>query len=388
MFHGYLVLVNRLTIIIVVLSCILFYTCKEDPGLSSSEEAYWQDYESPNHKWGFINKIGKVVISPQYDNVRDMTEELTAANFEGKWGYIDSLGKTQIPYLYKEAYDYTDGRIIVRDFGSNWLLINDTGALIDSLNYDEVRRFKHGMSVVSRKGLFGIIDLDGKEIIKPEWQSVSILDSETLVVNRNGLYGIAYRTGELKLEPKYKRISKSGKYIKVKVEGLYNLLDPKHLGIVAKGFQRIEAVEGNLWIVKQNNSYQMLDKDFQVLNVLKYDKVVYAGAGLFKFKNAGKWGLMQKDGTIVLEPSMDLLNVFKDGRLGFMKDDKWGFLNSAGQVVIKPIYQLIWDYHNGLARIIGDRGVGFIDTLGNTVIPEVFIEVRDFYKGKARFQTY
>ena len=46
-----------------------------------------------NGKWGFIDKTGKIIINPQFDEVDFFSEGLCAVKIGNKWGYIDKKGK-------------------------------------------------------------------------------------------------------------------------------------------------------------------------------------------------------------------------------------------------------------------------------------------------------
>ncbi|PGH37815.1 MAG: hypothetical protein CRN43_18915, partial [Candidatus Nephrothrix sp. EaCA] len=40
-------------------------------------------------KWGYINKAGKIVIKPQFEDARWFQEGLARIKLGGRWGYID-----------------------------------------------------------------------------------------------------------------------------------------------------------------------------------------------------------------------------------------------------------------------------------------------------------
>ena len=83
--------------IILLLGCLMMAGCNDDARSRSDndsiEDIYFNDYVSPSDKWGYMDKTGRTVIKPKYDDVRDMKTSLTAANLKGKWGYIDPRGK-------------------------------------------------------------------------------------------------------------------------------------------------------------------------------------------------------------------------------------------------------------------------------------------------------
>lgn len=46
-----------------------------------------------NGKWGYINKIGKIIIKPQYGYAKHFSEGLAPVWIDGKYAYINTLGK-------------------------------------------------------------------------------------------------------------------------------------------------------------------------------------------------------------------------------------------------------------------------------------------------------
>jgi len=44
-------------------------------------------------KWGYIDKTGKIVFEPQFDNAGYFSEGLAGVRIGKKYGYIDKTGK-------------------------------------------------------------------------------------------------------------------------------------------------------------------------------------------------------------------------------------------------------------------------------------------------------
>ena len=65
-------------------------------------------------KYGFIDKNGKVVIEPQFDNVEDFIEGFWKVEKDGKWGFIDKNGKVVIEPQYDYVRDFSEGLAEVR----------------------------------------------------------------------------------------------------------------------------------------------------------------------------------------------------------------------------------------------------------------------------------
>ena len=84
------------------------------------------------HKFGFIDKDGKVVIPVEDDHVSDFKEGLAHAKKGSKKGYIDTTGKTVIPFEYHFANDFENGMAKVNK-GDDWFYIDKTGQRVKEL---------------------------------------------------------------------------------------------------------------------------------------------------------------------------------------------------------------------------------------------------------------
>ena len=65
-------------------------------------------------KYGFIDKSGKVVIEPQFDNVSAFSEGLAKVEKDDKWGFIDKNGKVVVEPQFDDAEPFSEGLAKVR----------------------------------------------------------------------------------------------------------------------------------------------------------------------------------------------------------------------------------------------------------------------------------
>ncbi|ECL3693363.1 WG repeat-containing protein, partial [Campylobacter coli] len=57
-----------------------------------------------NRKWGFIDKSGKFIVKPKFDEAWDFSEGLAAVGLNGKWGFIDKNGEFAIEPIFDDIY--------------------------------------------------------------------------------------------------------------------------------------------------------------------------------------------------------------------------------------------------------------------------------------------
>ena len=68
-----------------------------------------------NGKWGFIDREGRVVISPQFDysraepTITQFSEGLAGVTKNGKFGYVDKTGAYVIGPTFTKGFEFRDG---------------------------------------------------------------------------------------------------------------------------------------------------------------------------------------------------------------------------------------------------------------------------------------
>ncbi|MFD1552541.1 hypothetical protein DNU06_17075 [Putridiphycobacter roseus] len=83
-----------------------------------------------NHKSGFIDKSGALVIPIKYSNVRNFSEGLAAFKDSSLWGFINKKGDTVIPPQFESiSYGFSNG-LCRFEKNSAWGYINQVGNII------------------------------------------------------------------------------------------------------------------------------------------------------------------------------------------------------------------------------------------------------------------
>ncbi|NGQ97031.1 WG repeat-containing protein [Brevibacillus sp. SYP-B805] len=154
------------------------------PMLTSAENAPSGQVLLPiqqGDKYGFINRDGKVVISPQYDEVGPFLEGLARVVKDGKdgrkYGFIDLNGKEVIPLAFSYANDFSEGLAAV-EIGNHYGYINHEGKVVIAPQFHSAGSFSEGLAWVVTESDTGIlaysyIDPTGKTVIaSPLFQAV------------------------------------------------------------------------------------------------------------------------------------------------------------------------------------------------------------------------
>jgi len=71
--------------------------------------------EGRPYRVGFIDATGRMVIEPVYDDAKLFSEGLAVVGRNGKYGYVDPRGSVRIPLQFDRAQSFSEGLAQVRD---------------------------------------------------------------------------------------------------------------------------------------------------------------------------------------------------------------------------------------------------------------------------------
>lgn len=211
-----------------------------------------------NDKYGFINKQGKLVVSPQYDNADIFSEGLapveTKVGDKLKHGFIDKDGKVVISPQFDGADPFFDDRALIK-IDTSYGYIDKQGRIVITPQYGEAFEFTENYAAVKQGDLWGFIDKDGKMVISPQFKFVYPFTSSGLGVvqsTSNSKYGAIDRSGKMVINPQYDNIIGFYDHVAIiKQDDKYGLIDDKGKPLVTAIYKDaepypLEAFEGQV----------------------------------------------------------------------------------------------------------------------------------------------
>lgn len=287
-----------------------------------------------NGKYGYINKSGRIVVKPQYDDAKNFSEGLALILVNGKWGYINNTGTLTIkPQFdiansfseglaaagyekYKDGYPYSVGYI--NKFGKFVIKPERMGSYI----YD----FKDGVVAILSYSLnCGFMDKTGKVIVNPEKLGYSNILDGTCVSFSDGLLTVQYNNG-------YGYINKQGKLV----------------------------IKTKAYLPKER-------EDEDVMPIGDF----YHGIASIEYGN--KEVYINKKGAIVKNPPLDIvceltnLEGCSEGLALKYINDKYVYTDQTGKIVINQQFDIAEPFKNGLASVEIGNKYGYIDRNGKFV---------------------
>jgi hypothetical protein len=118
-----------------------------------------------------------------------------------------------------------------------------------SARYDHIGTFRHGYAIVVLNGKKGLINAEGKETIKPEWDNLSGFGEDGIGYAHKGvMVGLINRDGVILAQPTYLRIGNftNGRAVVVGMDNLKGIIDITGKIIVEPKYQKIKVEEGGV----------------------------------------------------------------------------------------------------------------------------------------------
>jgi hypothetical protein len=208
---------------------------------------------------------------------------------------------------------------------------------------------------VRRNGLWGYIDREGREVIKPAFSRAEpFADGLGRVRSEVGagfLWGYVDTDGRVQIGPRF-----------------------RHAG----NFSEARAV-----VYDQDFKPSIIDKTGDVVFAPEAAEVRGFSEGVAAMKvgsmlGAGKWGFLDREGKIFVEPRFEQAGNFAKGLACVKVGDRFGYIDRSGERVIEAQYENARSFSDGLAAVKIGGLWGYIDSGGKTIIDPQFGEAGTF----------
>ena len=287
-------------------------------------------------KWGFIDTSGAVVISPQFEYVRDFSEGLAAVLFDPArssqnctdcepnpvWGFIDKTGKTVIQPHYHAASSFSEGLAAVMNDNGKWGYIDTRGELVIPFLLESAGAFSEGLAPAAVNKRFGYINKRGSFVIKPQYAIAGRFSQELAAVRKGG------KTDFMILGPAggtWMFIGKDGK---------------KRIDLPRKTQHASDFAEG-LAVIEIDCHCGYVTPSGEVAIPPTFSSCEDFSEGLADVSENGKWRYIDNHGKVVLEVPYDRVHSFKNGLAAVEEGlsgpgQKFGYIDKHGKQVWKP----------------------------------------------------
>ena len=294
--------------------------------------AYYTLYE--NEKWGVIDTRGNIVIKPEYEEM------------------IVIPDNTKPVFVCMENVDYTNDtfKTIAIDEKGKQLFTNYEQVEV-IYNHDENNNIWYESNIlkVQKDGKYGLINLDGKEILACTEDNIEpMLGTKSVyITTANGKKGLVDNMGKVIIENNYTEISGltskySNGFIVKNDQGKYGVINNDKTIALEEKYDEISPVsENKMYVVKEGSDYKIVNTDGEEFLVNAFEEVKQINTDNIVVKVNGKYGVKTINGVEKIPATYDDLTYTFDDYYIAKKEGKYGIVNEKNEEKLSFNYTYI-----------------------------------------------
>ena len=308
-------------------------------------------------KWGYSNKKGEVVIPCQYESCGFFSDGMAWVGKDMKFGYIDTTGVLIIMPEYDGVQNFFNGLAITQKLKYKGIIDKKNNIKIP-FKYEDLFIANDGFIHAKQNQQWGMITLDGKQLINPIYDNDFEFENNLAVVRRANKYGVINRAGIEVIVCKYDGLTSTNKgdfivLVRKSYENrYYGVVDSTDKIKIPIVYKNIEKAVNNFFIVENDNGAALLNAMNDTIVDFKSKKIIPGNTNLLAVST---------------------------------KNDYWGYINLKGDTIIPFLYSDANAFINNFA-IVKNVGYGIINSVGEPIVPFEFDKI--FYVDKQIVKVY
>lgn len=378
-----------------VIIAILFF------GLSFSNTAQNDlliPVKASNGKWGYVNKLGKVIIDFQFLEAKNFYSNHAIVRYGSGYNYVNRKGMLILDSAVSYAYRWTGDYGRVRLPNNKWHYVDEDGVLSENW-YQSLGPFKDGLSAVRFAKKYGFVDKKLRLKIALDLEYASDFREGFAYIEKSGVSMLINNRGEVK----YKgdsiiidsrpdngvMIFRKGTY----QSGSYSAYDVRGNILIEHSKHHISPFRSDVSI----RTYYIGDEDMkrhsyiidkhgdQIADISNYQDVSSFKHGLAIARIGAMSMLINTKGNEVF-PAVREIGPFQDG-LAYVRtiDGEYGYIDTLLNWQIEPKYDLAFSFNNGLACVYSNSSIKYINKSGNCVFGcDNSIKISGYERTKAK----
>ena len=333
-----------------------------------------------NGVWNFVDRNNKLIIPKSLSGQDDFTNGLMIVSKEDKvldeyddyeiitkYGLINSKGEIVLKPEYHVISFINKNLIsIQKEYSKPYQILRyDLSQVIDAdIESIKVSGYTDTILFLRIKGLWAIIGTSGNIIVPPTFSKIETDNPQNEIVymvqkpnkqNKN-LWGIIHINGKEILPAEYEEIRRTRK--------IYG---------------------NNNFLVKKNNKWGRVDKNNQQIIPFEYDdlqatQITYNGQNVYLVSKEDKWGLIDNKNNVLIDLIFDSLPNNYDIQYGFRRNvikakyqGNQVIIDAKGNIKYPSKFSYVEyiedNWKQNIVEVSENGKFGITDTLANIIIP-------------------
>lgn len=295
-------------------------------------------YASQNNKYGYYDVNGEEVISHKFDDAYDFHDGIANVENEGKQSIINKDGAYEIPLAYSEVKLYYDTLYTFEEDGFYGIMNHKVQLFVEPI-YTAISAVHNGLAIASIQGRVVYLDTLGTMVIDDGYEPYPnyILKGEFIegvsIASKKGQYGRINLKDEIVTEFKFENIGMGIGHFPGQKEGLWGVFDSKGKVMVKPSYESLEPTENGNYIASKNDTMCVIDSKGNTIVPFSFNELESIGTDLFLVKQNEKVGIYKNE-KLIIPVQYDQIGIFDKDFLFLSKDGRLLYYNiSKGKLI-------------------------------------------------------
>lgn len=284
-----------------------------------------------NGKYGLLGITGETITEAKYEEIYNLgyKDGEVIVKEGGKYGIIDEKGNVKIESnydsiqsdeYYSKEHGYKKSGYVVQkttNDGYRYGYYDTEGAQVLTEEYNQLSRMTQIQSddiylIVAKNGQYGIF-INNSKIIDTQYQQIEYnSDLEVCIVERTGKFGVMNLNGAEILKPEYTELQINGIYIYTINDEEKKVWDNSGKEINISFETIIQKTNSEYFIKSESGNYYILDSDLKQISKQNYKYLEYVYNNCFVATNdQDKSGIIDLQENVIVDFKYDVIQLIK-----------------------------------------------------------------------------
>lgn len=298
--------------------------------------------------FGVINKSGNEIIPPIWNAIQVLSDTLLGVRKDSLWAVIDYTGKQYLPPVCELLQPAFGGCVLYKVERRTGLLDKNGAKLIPPI-FDTIYQYRNNYfeTILNiHKGLYSPI---GKKILPANNEAIYQYYAGYIVFKTDGKWGAVDMEGTELIHPEWAEMDViSKKFIKVRNNKLWECYSVASKSLSNGAFDEIAPLTENLVLIQKYGAWGIMDANVEIKLKPEYNDIELIHPDVYLLTRGNKYGLASSStGKLVMPAYADEINSLYDVNVFvYKKIGKYGLVNTSGKQITNPEYELIHLHRN------------------------------------------
>ncbi len=266
-----------------------------------------------------------------------------------------------------------------------WGLIDAEGSIVLSPEYEAIGEFKRfGYAVMQRNGGVGLLDKGGRELVRPRYEDLKVLDSTLIAVRERGEWMVIDLEGRMVLDRGYERVQVwNNRYLTYRRNGKWGIVDRGGRELAPARYDEIALEKQRYFLTRQGKLLGLLSPEGEEILSNVAVEINILSDSLFFFRKGSLWGAVDRNGRQLIPPEYDSYTKVSDNFIKLVTEGRFSlYSTSCKRVIAEEGYEDFYAFSPRYVMVKSDWQLGLLDWCGQVILSPRYSEIQ-MYEGRA-----